>query len=365
MEPMGRYIYGVMDGSDMERFPLDGVVRLASPTREAEDPVEDAAGCEQAYTISSGGIRAVVTDGAMLDYATMPKDSLARLLIRHQQVIEKVMPGHTILPLRLGTCAESDEQVQRILALGYGTIKEALQKAQGRVEVDVTATINDFSTFLRRVSGVPEVEQLKQSFLRVHGRPTLQDQMKVGMIIEQHAKREKQQMSEQIHAAFNGLAEGVKAHDLMDDRMMLNSAFLIRTDQQEDFDRRLDDLNARFADQLDFRRIGPLPPYSFYTLEVRVTDFQEIDWARRQLGLCDDVITVDAIKKAHRGLALTCHPDKNPDVPGIEKKFADMSRAYKMLLDFSRAYGQAENEEGFRLDERTFEKDAILVTTLG
>jgi hypothetical protein len=327
--------------------------------------MEDAADCEQAYTVNWGDIRAIVTEGPMLDCATMPKDSLARLLVRHQQVIEKVMSGHTILPLRLGTCAESDEQVRQILARGYGTIQEALRNARGRVEVDVTATINDFSSFLRQVSNVAEIDLLKQSLLRMHGGPTLQDQMKVGMIIEQHASREKQQMSEQIHAAFNGLAEDFKAHDLMDDRMVLNSAFLIRTDRQEDFDRRLDDLNARFADQLDFRRIGPLPPYSFHTLEVRMTDFEEIDWARRQLELRDDVITVDAIKKAHRRLALTCHPDKNPNVPDIERKFADMSRAYKMLLDFSRAYGQAEQDEGFRLDERTFEKDAILVTTLG
>jgi hypothetical protein len=365
MEAMGRYIYGVMDGGDMERFPLDGVVQFAAQKQETAGSMEGAADCEQAYTVNWGDIRAVVTEGPMLDCATMPKDSLARLLVRHQQVIEKVMPGHTILPLRLGTCVESDKQVQRILARGYGTIRGALRKAQGRVEVDVTATINDFNSFLRRVSSAAEIELLKQSLLRVHGGPTLQDQMKVGMIIEQHANREKQQMSEQVHVAFNGLAEDFKAHDLMDDRMVLNSAFLLRADRQEEFDRRLEDLNARFADQLHFRRIGPLPPYSFYTLEVRVTDFQEIDWARRQLGLCDDVITVDAIKKAHRRLALTCHPDKNPDVPDIEKKFADMSRAYKMLLDFSRAYGRAEHEEGFRLDEQTFEKDAILVTTLG
>jgi curved DNA-binding protein CbpA len=64
-------------------------------------------------------------------------------------------------------------------------------------------------------------------------------------------------------------------------------------------------------------------------------------------------------------LALTCHPDKNPGVPDIEKKFADMSRAYKLLLDYSRAFSRAEHDEGLPLDERVFEKNAILVTTLG
>ena len=105
--------------------------------------------CERAYTVSWRDISAVVTDAPVVDYTAMPKDSLARLLVRHQQVIEKVMARHTILPLRLGTCAASDEQVRRILASGYETIKDTLQKARDVVEIDVTATIGDFGSFLR------------------------------------------------------------------------------------------------------------------------------------------------------------------------------------------------------------------------
>jgi len=35
---MGRYIYGVMDGGDMERFPLDGVVQFAAQKQETPAP---------------------------------------------------------------------------------------------------------------------------------------------------------------------------------------------------------------------------------------------------------------------------------------------------------------------------------------
>jgi hypothetical protein len=356
MDAMGKYIYGVIDSGDAETFPLDGVV----PFDADETP-----DCEQAYTISWRDISAVVTDATIVDYTTLPKDSLARLLVRHQQVIEKVMARHTIGPLRLGTCAGSDEQVRCILARGYQTIKDTLQKTRGLVEVDVTATINDFGAFLLRISQVAEIRQLTQSFLRMQ-QVTTEAQMQVGLLVKQYADREKQWMSQQIQAPLKDLAEDVRAHDLMDDKMVLNSAFLLRKDLQEDFDDQVRRLNAQFGDGLDFRCVGPLPLYSFHTLEVRVAPFEEVDWARRQLGLLDeDFITADAIKKAHRRVALTCHPDKNPDVPDIEKKFHDMSRAYRILLDCCRASNRVEDEEGFHLHELAREKNAILVTTLG
>jgi hypothetical protein len=149
----------------------------------------------------------------------------------------------------------------------------------------------------------------------------------------------------------------------MDDKMVLNTAFLLDQNRQEDFGRKVEELNGRFEERLNFRCVGPLPPYSFYTLEVRKMQFEEVDWARRKLELEDDFITANKIKKAHRRLALTCHPDKNPDTPDINRKFEDMTRAYKILLDYYRASSQAEESKGFYLNDQAFEKNSILVTT--
>lgn len=349
---MGKYIYGVIDSGQAEQFPLDGVVRFAP----------DASEDKQAYTVSWQDISAVVTESPVVDYLAMAKDALARLLVRHQQIIERVMPRHTILPVRLGTCVENDEQVRAILTRSYATIKETLQKAQSVVEVDVTATIGDFDSFLQRVSQSPELQQLKQSFLHRPDGVTVEDRMTIGSLVKQQMDSEKERMSQQIHAAFKRFAKDTKAHDLMDDRMVLNTAFLIRKDRQGDFDNQIEQLNAQFDDQLDFRRVGPLPPYSFYTLEVLRMDSEELDWARQQLGLSHDPITIDTIKKAHRKVALTCHPDKNPNVPDIEKKFSDMSRAYRILLDYCMASARSEQAGGYGGDEQAFDGDAVLVT---
>ena len=358
MDAMGRYIYGVISGGAAESFPLDGVVQFAA------ECAQDRAETERAYTVSWRDISAVVTDAPVVDYTAMPKDALAQLLVRHQQVIEKVMAAHAIVPLRLGTCAESDEHVRRILASGHETIKDALQKARDVVEIDVTACLADFGSFLRRISQLPQVVQLRQSFLHKPAGVTVEDQVKIGMIVKQHADKEKQRMSKEIGDTLALIAEDFRVHDLMDDKMVLNSAFLIRKDRQEDFYRQVEELNTQSANQLDFRCVGPLPPYSFYTLEIRVADRDEVDWARRQLGLYDGSITAEAIKKAHRKVALTCHPDKNPGVPDIGKKFADMSRAYRILLDYYRTSDRTKHEERSGCNEQVLEQNAILVTAM-
>ena len=75
--------------------------------------------------------------------------------------------------------------------------------------------------------------------------------------------------------------------------------------------------------------------------------------------------TAEEIKKAYRRSAMISHPDKNPDTPDIEQKFDEMARAYRILLDYHRASNQAEEADGCYFSEEVFEKNAMLVTTVG
>jgi curved DNA-binding protein CbpA len=50
------------------------------------------------------------------------------------------------------------------------------------------------------------------------------------------------------------------------------------------------------------------------------------------LGL-DKEASENDIKKAYRKLAMTCHPDKNPDDPNAKEKFQAISEAYSILSD--------------------------------
>jgi hypothetical protein len=342
MTKIGKYIYGVINSN----------VVNSSETSDC------------AYSVSFQDIAAVVKDSEIVDCSRMPRDMLARLLVSHQQLIEKVMTMHTIIPMRLGTFAQSDEEVKEILASGYRTIKDIFGRAKDMVEIDVAATLSDFNSFMQEISEEVEIKQLKQSLLSKKGGVTIDDQMEVGVLVKKHLDKRKTDYAGRIHAALSVVCDSFKPHDLMDDKMVLNTAFLLNQNKQNDFERKVEEINNEFKEKFNFRCVGPLPPYSFYTLEIKKAQFEEIDWAKKTLGLKNDFITAVEIKKAHRRSALTCHPDKNQDTPDIEQKFNEMTRAYKILLDYYRARNQSEHDDGCCLNEEAFEKNTVLVTTM-
>jgi len=364
MNTIGRYIYGVIGSSTEEFFDLDEIVSFEDIYPFGNTTADNSEISNQAYTISFQEIAAIVKDSDIVNYSHMPKDTLGRLLVSHQQLIEKVMTKHSIIPMRLGTFAGSDEEVRQILAKGYRTIKDIFARAKNSIEIDVVATLNDFKSFLQEVSEEEEIKQLKQSLLGKKGGVTINDQMKLGVLVKRHLDKKKEILANQIQTALGEITQNLKAHDLMDDKMVLNTAFLLDKNRQKEFEHKLDEIDDKFEDKLNFRCVGPLPPYSFYTLEVKKPQFEEIDWAKKKLGLEKDFITAIEIKKAHYRTALTCHPDKNPDTPNIEQKFDEMTRAYKILLDYYRASSQDEHDEGCYLNEEAFEKNALLVTTM-
>ena len=116
----------------------------------------------------------------------------------------------------------------------------------------------------------------------------------------------------------------------MDDSMVANVALLIDEAGQEALDRQLELLDEEFEGQLTLRCVGPLPPYSFATVEVEVPSFEAIDEARRSLGL-GEAATPGEIRRAYHRLAGTAHPDHNPDDPQAEARMTELAQAYALL----------------------------------
>jgi len=339
-----KYIYGIIDSkTDSPCLPTEASAQAGGITTR-----------EKVYAISYQDISAVVSDSQFVDYTTLRKDEIARYLLRHQQVIEKIMDTHTIIPMRLGTFADNNEEIKEILTKGYSTIKNIFEGIKESREIDVVATWSDLNVVLKEIAEEgEEIKEFKQSLLNEKKGVTIDDQMKVGMMVKNHLNQKREKHALEIQASLNKVSESIKVHELMDDRMVINTAFLISKDKQKDFDRKVEELNTKFTEKLNFRCIGPLPPYSFYTLEIKKMQFEEIDWARRKLDL-NDISTKEEIKNAHQTKAFLFHPDKNPNTPGIEKEFDKITKAYKILCEYCEGDSCSFSKEEFR-------KNAILI----
>jgi hypothetical protein len=315
---------------------------------------------EKVYPVSYQDVSAIVSESEIIDYTGLRKDILARQLVKHQKIIEGIMPEYSIIPLKLGTIALDDE-VKEILANGYKLIKEIFSKISDKIELDVVAIWSDFNSMLKEVGEEKEIKEFKEQLLSNPKGITVDDQMKIGFMLKKALERKKDEYAQKILGVLKMVSLDFKSHELMDDKMVINTAFLIAEEKRVEFEQKIEELNALFLEKLNFRCVGPLPPYSFYTLEVKKLKFQEIDWARKKLGLINDTVTREDIKRAHQIKAFSYHPDKNPDILGIEKEFDEVSRAFKVLWEYCVSSEQAGQNEIFSFDERDFKKNSILV----
>jgi DnaJ-class molecular chaperone len=88
--------------------------------------------------------------------------------------------------------------------------------------------------------------------------------------------------------------------------------------------------------------------------------FNDVNLARKRLGILEDCSSKDGIKKAFHRQVFISHPDKNPDKPGIEKEYDEIMRSYNILLDYAQACEQV-GQENLIFNEDEFQKNAVLV----
>jgi len=294
--------------------------------------------------ISYKDISAVVKDSDEDDCLNLTKEEMAKMLVHHQQTIEKVMAnGFSIVPMKLGTFADSNHEIENILSTGYPFIKNILNEVDGKIEINIIALWSDFGITLKEISEEKEIHEFKQKLMSDPANITIDDQKKIGIMIGTALAKKKKDYADIIHKDLSTVSIQNVPHEVMNDQMLINTAFLIDQNEQGKFDNMVDELNSKCEDKLNFRYVGPLPCYSLYTLEVEHIDFDDIQWAKNKLAL-NDTANLKEIKKAYKSKALKVHPDKNMDKMGMDEKFHDLNIAYKTLTAYCMI---AVNSEGY------------------
>ncbi len=316
MTEQGRYIYGIIQANEKKSF---GPIGLGDPKKEV-------------YIVPYRDISAVVSDSPIIDYDTMTKDKVVSDLFCHQSAIEKVMKNHTIIPMKFGTFVEGEEDVARVLKIGQGQFKEALGRMNNKIELDVVV-LWDKKLIFAEIAEEKEIKEFKKKIASRPAGPQLDDRVKLGRMVEKFLKKKNLEFAEKILCALKEIAFDFCRHDTLDDTMILNSSFLLNRNSERDFDIKLNELDEKYKKKINFRCVGPLAPYSFSTIEVKKVGFEDIDKARKLLGL-EEEITPKETKSAHRKLVFKYHPDKNLQANPFDKEFNELTQAYKLLLEY-------------------------------
>jgi len=333
MNNTGKYIYGIINtGSHAGASALlisDGI-----------------------YTVPYMDVSVVARDTEIVDYTNLPGDIAAQHLIEHQLVIEKVLHEFTIIPVRLGTYVLNEDEMMQVLTGGHRMFKDIFEKIEGRTEVDVVATWVDMNMVIKEVSEEEEIKALKQCLLDKKETVTVDDQIKMGMLIKSYLNKKNNEYAHTIKDSLKDLCTNMKEHTRTDDSTIMNAAFFIDNGMRISFEERLDGINNDFSGKVHFKCIGPLPPYNFYVLEIKKFRYEEIDRAREKLGL-KTFATKNEIRKAYRSYASIYHPDKQPDTQSdtqrakAEMEYGEIAKAYGLLSEYCRHESCSFKEEDF------------------
>lgn len=313
------------------------------------------------YEIPFQNLSAIVSDreSTLLDYTD--RETLGHLLVHHQKTIEALVANgfNRILPLRLGTIVNSEKEVVKILSNGHELIMDALTKIQYLTEIDLAVTWADFPGVLGEVANHPEILEMKKEILQNPTALSQVNQVKIGMLVQSKLKEKNLKVELNILDSLSSICDDIKTHEVMNDQMITNSAFLLKREKIEDFEKIIDQLDETFNGHLNFKMVGPLPCYSFFTIEMKELNPELIAKAKQELGLNDESSEAE-IKKMYLERARSCHPDANTG-DGNEEAFTRINKAYHTILDYSVAARQSSKDRMIPLTNEKVNKNLFLV----
>lgn len=313
------YVYAIIFAQDALDFDMAGT--------------EPGHGETSVYVITHRDLAAVVSASPIVDYRTLKREEVVRHLVVHERVIETIMQTIPVLPVKFGTVLPDEDRVCTLLEQGGMLFRPALERIADQVQVEVVL-LWDPGEIFEQIGQEEAIQQLKKHLTLHPSEDMMSGKIALGQMVHASLEKHRAALRDHLLLELQGLALDWVINAPMDDRMAVNVALLIHETAYKELVCRLNLLDEEFEGRFQLRCIGPLPPYSFATVEVQVPSFERIDQARRLLGL-KETTTQGEIKRAFRQMASGIHPDHNLADPEAESRMAALNQAYGSLMIYA------------------------------
>jgi hypothetical protein len=197
-----------------------------------------------------------------------PVAQVRRNMIAHTSVLERAIARTDVLPVRFGTVAPDDAALNTCVAANARGFLAALRDIGGRVELGVKASWRDGVVFSEIVASDAELCRLRDRLRTRPATETYYERVELGRRVEAALAGRRAQETAAIVAELSPLAEREAELRTLDEDMILNRAFLVRRENEAAFDARIQAVAERCASRVNFRYVGPVPPYNFVRLQV-------------------------------------------------------------------------------------------------
>ena len=250
------YVYGIVPG-DGPPAVFDGVSGI-----DASEPVVlvHAAGfAAVASRVPADEFGADAIESRLHDPRWLEQKARA-----HEAVLESALGKTTVLPFRFGTLYADEAHVREMLA-GHPEFAETLSRLEGKVELGVKGFL-DRDAFRKHLDaqrrGAADAPESGRAYMQRKQLERELDEAARAFAVE-CAEISHQQLTVAAEAGRMNAAQPF-AVTQPNQEMLLNGAYLLRSDDEQRFADALAALRERYAAEgVTYKLTGPWPPYNF------------------------------------------------------------------------------------------------------
>lgn len=256
MSQGGKYLYCIIRCG--EERAVGGVAPIGGDSRSV-------------YTVPHQGLAVVVSDAEAGQYDTTRANMLA-----HQRVQERVMQEVAVLPVRFGTVANGVspiDDVRRLLERRRQEFERLLSEMDGKVELGLKALWKDGKAVFEEIAAQDNrIRRLRDSLMGKPPQATQFERIRLGEMVKEALERRRRAEATALLAPLRPIAHRTVENPVIVDRMIVNAAFLVEKQREEEFDRAVERLDREHGQRVTFKYVGPVPPYNFVNIVVNWLD---------------------------------------------------------------------------------------------
>ena len=181
--------------------------------------------------------------------------------ITHQKAVEEVMKKFTLIPMSFGQIPKSEEEVKGFLTEHYDELKELFKRVDGKVELGLKASWKMDKIMKEIVDSNDRIRILQKQITSLPEEKSYYLRIELGKLVEDELKARGKTLAEKIFNSLKLLAVEGKINKTINDRMILNTAFLVHKDKEGHFDKIVNEIEKKYP-ELTLKYVVT-PPYNF------------------------------------------------------------------------------------------------------
>jgi hypothetical protein len=259
---MSEEVQGAAEGQGTAGVYVYGIVR-AGMSLDAVDRGQD--GGPEVRLVEGGDLAALVSDS--------PEEATRELVLAHGRVLAAALESSSVVPLRFGMVATTEDAVRdEILEGHHDELASLLERFEGLVQMTLKVYYHEDAVIAEILAADPEAARLLEA---LQGQPEdLTHKQRVALGERLNARIEKRRVAdgEEILEPLKPLGEANSLEPPDDELMVAHVVLLLKQDRVPEFESTVESLAEERADLMRFRLLGPMPAYNFI-------DFEEPAWA--------------------------------------------------------------------------------------